>query len=183
MRSTKHPPSGDSLPDIFKQYYAPLVLFAFKITGDQGAAEDIVTDSFIGLWGRSQDLGPVQSVKSYLYTTARNRSLTWIKRQNREKKRIQTAALLEDDFQQSAQESMIYAETMRGIYNAMDRLPRQCRKVFFKYYIEGKKVPEIAAELNISVSSVRTHRNRGIELLQKALLTGLIWVVGMLEGL
>jgi RNA polymerase sigma-70 factor (ECF subfamily) len=111
-----------------------------------------------------------------LYTAARNRSLTWIRRNKRENERNKAALSFEEEFENTALENMIYAETMGKIYTAMDRLPPQCKKVFILHYIEGKKIAEIAEELKISISSVRTHRGRGIDLLQKALLSLLIWM-------
>ena len=66
---------------------------------------------------------------------------------------------------------------MAKIFAAMDKVPTQCREVFVKHFIEGKKVAEIAEEMNISVGTVKTHKVRGINLLQKSLLGLLVWFV------
>jgi RNA polymerase sigma-70 factor (family 1) len=168
--------SETSFTAIFNQYYAPLVLYTYRITDNQAAAEDIVGEAFISLWNKRTSIDEIHSLKAYLYTAARNRSLTWIRKNNRENERNKAALSFEEEFENTALENMIYAETMGKIYTAMDRLPPQCKKVFILHYIEGKKIAEIAEELKISISSVRTHRGRGIDLLQKALLSLLIWM-------
>jgi RNA polymerase sigma factor (sigma-70 family) len=52
----------------------------------------------------------------------------------------------------------------------MEKLPRQCKKVFTLHYVEGKKISEIAEELKISIGTANTHKFRGIHLIKKALL-------------
>ena len=170
-----------SFTTIFNQYYSPLVLYTYRITDNQAVAEDIVEEAFISLWNKRSSIDEINSLKAYLYTIARNRSLTWIRKNKRENERNKTAISLEEEFENTALENMIYSETMGKIYTAMDRLPPQCKKVFILHYIEGKKIAEIAEELKISISSVRTHRGRGIDLLQKALLGISIWVLTALS--
>src|SRR5580704_12344030 len=72
---------------IFKQFYSPLVLYAFRMTEDQYAAEDIIENAFISLWKKRNSLSEIRSLKSYLYTIARNGCLSWIRKNKREKSR------------------------------------------------------------------------------------------------
>ena len=171
MDSRFHSPlDTQAFEELFLAYHARLVLYTYRITDDQSAAEDIVTDVFINLWNKRENLDNIQSLKAYLYTSARNRSLTWLHRVKREQERYTRAAELENIVAPPAIENMIYVETLAKIYAAMEHLPNRCRSVFILHFIEGKKIAEIAAELNISISSVRTHKGRSIELLQKLLL-------------
>jgi RNA polymerase sigma-70 factor (family 1) len=155
---------------IFNEFYAPLVLYAFRITEDQHAAEDIVENAFISLWNKRNSLAEIRSLNSYLYTIARNGCLSWIRKNRREKSRYKMINPVEEGFERTALESMIYSETMAKIYSAMDKLPPQCKRVFILHYIEGKKIAEIAEELKISIGTVKTHKVRGIDSLQKSLL-------------
>src|SRR5580704_4345040 len=70
---------------IFNQFYAPLVLYAYRITDDQNAAEDIVENAFINLWKKRSSLSEIRSLNSYLYTIARNGCLSWLRKNKREK--------------------------------------------------------------------------------------------------
>ncbi len=41
---------------IFNKFYAQLVLYAYRITDDQNAAEDIIENAFISLWNKRNSL-------------------------------------------------------------------------------------------------------------------------------
>lgn len=166
----------------FHQFHAPLVLFTFRIVNDQAAAEDIVEDAFVVLWDKRKSLSNIKSLKSYLYTIARNRALYWIRQNKRHVQQCEISAYFNETSERTALDNLVYAETMAGIYAAMDRLPRQCKKVFILHYIEGKNMKEIAEELKITVGTVKTHKVRGIALMQKGLL-GLIAGMSMLLNL
>jgi RNA polymerase sigma-19 factor, ECF subfamily len=162
--------------EFYLSYHATLTLFAYRITDNQGAAEDIAEEVFISLWNKWDTLSEIQSLKAYLYASVRNKCLTWLRKTKRESERYKIIGSTEEKTEEIILESMIYSETMSRIYAAMNKLPGQCKKVFILYYIEGKKVSEIAEELKISISSVRTHKGRSIELLKKGL--GLfLWLV------
>jgi RNA polymerase sigma-70 factor (ECF subfamily) len=154
----------------FHEHYNALVLFAFRFTDELAAAEDIATESFVMLWRKRDSLGIVKSFRSYLYAITRNASLDWLRINKREKTQYRIAASLEPASEATVLEEMIHFESMKGIMTAMERLPKQCRKVFVLHYLEGKKLSEIAKELKISIGTVYTHKYRSIDLLQKALL-------------
>jgi RNA polymerase sigma-70 factor (family 1) len=153
---------------IFDEYYAPLVLYAFKITDDQLAAEVIIEDAFINLWNKRRSFNEIKSLKAYLYTIARNGCLSWVRKNKRETERNKSLTFTQE-FDKTALESMIYAETMKRVYDALDKLPKRIRQVFIMHYIEGKKISEIAQELGISIGTVKTHKQRGIDILQRLL--------------
>ncbi len=176
-RPSGHKNSSDEFSSIFNQYYASLVLYAYRLTDNQSAAEDIAEDAFVNLWKKGNSLNQIQSIKAYLYTIARNGCLLWMKQNKREITRNKVAAVLDGSFQRTALENMIFSETMAHIYMAIDKLPNQCRKVFVLHFIEGKKLSEIAEELKISVGTAKTHKIRGIGILRKALLTILYWAI------
>jgi len=156
--------------EIFNEYYAPLILYAYRITDNHAGAEDIVEETFISLWNKRGSLSEINSLKAYLFTITRNGSLSWIRRNKRQNARNQAASSISQSFDPTALETLIYSEMMSKIYAAMEKLPRQCKKVFTLHYIEGKKISEIAEELKISVGTVNTHKFRGIHLLQKAII-------------
>lgn len=132
-------------------------------------AEDIVEDLFVKLWNKMGEISTIHSIKSYLYTMARNGALTWIEKNKNERARYQNLSVITDQHEDKILDNMIYAEMMAKIYSAMEKLPEQCRRVFTLHYIEGKKISEIAQELKISTGSVFTHKYRGLQMVQKAI--------------
>ena len=70
------------IDETFKYYYRPLCLYVLHYVHDTDIAEDIVQDSFSILWEKLSISGAeIENVKAYLYTTARNRSLDYLKKE------------------------------------------------------------------------------------------------------
>jgi len=65
---------------------------------------------------------------------------------------------------------------MARLHEAIYQLPPQCRTIFLKLYIEGKSIAETADELQLTASTIRNQKARGIKLL-RVKLTGLWFVV------
>ncbi|WP_276504915.1 RNA polymerase sigma factor [Terrimonas pollutisoli] len=73
---------------------------------------------------------------------------------------------------------IVSAETMRLLYSAIGELPPECRKVF-RLLLTGKKV---AAELlQISTSTVKAQKARGIILLRKNMGPSVLFILYLLE--
>jgi RNA polymerase sigma factor (sigma-70 family) len=64
---------------------------------------------------------------------------------------------------------LIRSETLREILSAIHSLPTECSKVFRMMYIEGKSIKETAEALQLSPSTVKTQKKRGIDALRKGL--------------
>lgn len=58
---------------------------------------------------------------------------------------------------------------MHQVYTALQTLPPKCGQVFRMYYLEEKSLQEIADELDLSLSTVKSQKGRAIELLRKKL--------------
>ncbi len=154
---------------IFNENYAKVVLYASRFTDCQAAAEDIAEDTFIKFWGKANSSMEIHSPESYIYSIARNVCISWINDNKKRTARNSKAVTINKDFEITALESMIFAETISKVYSALDKLPIQCKRVCILHFVQGKEIFEIAEELGISVGTVYTHKYRGIALLQKLL--------------
>ena len=156
---------------IFGEYYSALCLYAFRITKDQTAAEDIVEESFIKIWERREDFFHINVLRSFLYTTVRNASINWRKQHQRQQNLLQNEYAFLLGNADSKLENMIIAELFRDLYTAIEKLPAQSRQVISMHYFDGKKTSEIAKELDISPAHASTQKKRGLVLLRKLLPT------------
>lgn len=134
----------------FKTYFHPLTYFAYKLTGDQPAAEDIVTESFVKLWDNRQKMTTLYAVKSFLYSFVRNACIDFLRSQKRLVANQQTMRFLGEETETTILHHMIEAETTHELYTALESLPPKCRQVFSLFYLHGKELKEIAREMNIS---------------------------------
>lgn len=63
----------------------------------------------------------------------------------------------------------IEAETLNRVYLALNTLPPKCGQVFRLYYLQEKPLAEIAGELNLSLSTVKSQKRRALLLLKQRL--------------
>lgn len=154
---------------VFNHTYPGLVYFAQNIINDQHAAQDIVQECFIRVWEKDIAFDSLSHLKSYLYTAVRNQCTDWLRK---EKRNLMTFHNSEQDngkTEHSALHAMIEAETLQQVYLALNSLPLQCRRIFELLYIHGKTAKEAAEILDLSISTIKTQKARGIKILQEKL--------------
>jgi RNA polymerase sigma-70 factor (family 1) len=155
--------------DVFKEYYGRLSYFAFQFVNDKSVAEDFVQDAFVAYWDCKKNVAEhPHAIKDFLYSAVRNSSLNFLKR-----KKVQDRYFFlrnEEKFEnEKVLETMIQAEAMANLHQAISQLPESCKKVFLLAYFQGLSNPEIAQELDISINTVRNHKYNGLKILRSHL--------------
>ena len=101
---------GDTggLEELISLYKCGLLRFIYGYVKDTGLAEDILTDVFMALYYkrsfREQDGA---TLKTYLYTIARNKSLNLLKKQKR-RKEVSLETLNENGNSEAERKAQIY---------------------------------------------------------------------------
>ncbi len=151
---------------LFENYYASLVIFAETYVKDEEKARDIVQDVFLILSDRKEIFKSIDNLKSYLYTAVKNRSLKFLKHE-KVKDKYQKHVLYTSDFsEEEFSNKVLIEEAYRQLYLSIEKLPPQTQRVY-KLALKGLKNQEIADELNISIETVKTHKQTGKKQLQK----------------
>lgn len=140
---------------MYLHLFKGLALISVKYVQDVYIAEELVQDIFIKVWEQPHTVNGVIHLKSYLYKAVVNSSLNYLARQKNLKEHHERIARnMEDvDIQRAYEEQ----EMKVLIYQEIDRLPDQCKKVFKMSRFEGLKYREIAVLLNISERTVENH--------------------------
>lgn len=149
----------------FERFYPSLLLFAKKFLKKPETCEDIVSECFFTIWNKREMFKDEQHLKSYLYKAVYNNCLKANRLRINEE--LGDPAEAADDFDYSSE--LIKSETMRLLYQAIDRLPAQCKQVFTQLYVEGNTVRETADAMGIAVSTVKAQKARGLQLLRAKL--------------
>lgn len=153
----------------FNLHFAPLTWVAQSILKKNEVAEDVVEDSFVKLWERRDLIANSTALKAYLYTTVRNACIDLIRKERSKALYIKEANFTLEKNDVSVIHKIIEAETFNVISSAMESLPTECGRIFRMYYVEGKALKEIANELKLSISTVKTQKGRALLLLKKKL--------------
>lgn len=151
---------------LFKDYYVSLVMYAMHYVC-QEEAEDIVQDLIMSIWEKSLCFPSPLSFQSFLYTSIKNRSFNYIKHKKAESNylnHLQYQSYIEDRETYDVMEEEIY----RIFFNVIDNLPSRCREIF-KLHLEGKKEEEIASLLHVSLSTVKSQKQKAFHRLKDKL--------------
>ena len=156
---------GNSFDFFFRQYYTALCYFANSILHNEEEAKDIVQDSFIKLWDSQTITERSETVKSFLYTTVRNKCVDLL----RKKKVIQKAKLQlvknnESDFEYF--DEVAFAEMIRQLEGYLAELPEKVQQIIKLYYVDEKKYHEIASEINSTPEAVRKQKMRMLKIIR-----------------
>lgn len=151
---------------IFKQYYRQLCSFAFGFMKQTDDAEEIVQDVFVNLWKNKDSLHITVSLKAYLFLSVRNACLNKLKHiKIREQYKQFNQDKLNNSFD-DVQKSVESDETEQAIWKAIDKMPKERRKVFVLSRFDGLSYKEIAEKLNISTKTVENQISAALKFLR-----------------
>ncbi len=161
--------NGESIDfnDFFKENFAVFSSFAFRYIPDPDVCEDIVQEVFITFWQQKKVFPNIISVKAYFYTLIRNMCLNHIKH-NLVKQKYSLENQSEIESTDFFLEGVLRKEANGIIYDEINKLPLMEKKVLLLSLKEYSN-EQIANELNIKLTTVRTHKSRAYQVLRKRL--------------
>ena len=154
--------------NIFRQYYLPLYIYALSITHKQEIAEEVVQDLFYTWWRDREKMQITHSLKSYLYTAVKNKSLQHIKHNNvREQYRKMVLHIKHNTQSTTPQQELEQQELETILNNALSKLPERQLMIFTLHRFEAKKYKEIAEMLSLSVKTIEAEMSKVYQTLRK----------------
>lgn len=162
---------GDSysFEQIFRKFYPSLCFFAQHFVGNHDDAEDVIEELFVKLWKKHPQFETEQHLKAFLYRSAKNACLDFIKLSERSGARNTLFADERGYSEEGYLNEIIRAEIIAEVFHAIESLPPQCNKIIAMSYVDGKTNQEIADELNLSVQTVKNQKGRGLAMLKQRL--------------
>ena len=165
--------NGDKiiLKDFFHANYPVFSSYAASFVSDTNQCQDIVQDTFIKFWRNKNTFHNIFSVKAFFYKSIRNSCLDCIKHE-KVKEKFVDYHINQNNPAQYSWEEVIEKEAYSIVYQEISKLPEKQKEVLL---LALKEIPnkEIAKELGITISTVKTHKARAYKVLRKKL-NGLI---------
>jgi RNA polymerase sigma-70 factor (ECF subfamily) len=158
--------TGDilALKVLHDRYYYQLFLYTRKLFHNNQGNEEAVSDCFIKIWTKRHEIEIERSVKAYLFLMVRNNMIDILRKS---RGIIQLEDLRSLDLPD--EETNVELDQFSRLYEAMERLPKQRRKILELAVFESLKYTQIAAKLNISVNTVKTQMGRAYRFLKEEL--------------
>lgn len=123
--------------------------FILKSIKNEMIARDIVQETYLKVWNKHEEIDK-DKAKTYLFRTAYNCMLDWIKK---DKRQIDIETISEIETQQSPFEF----DTANIINQALDELPEIQKNVVLLRDYEGYNYAEIATITNLTESQVKVY--------------------------
>jgi len=145
------------IQNLYERYAGDVRRFALYLCGNVAMADEITSDTFVRAWMASDRIRQ-PTVKSYLFTIARNTYLDLMRRAARHTQLDENMP----DTRISAQTHMEERAAVQAVLAALQQLPEIDRTVLLMRALDEMPYEEIAEALEISVVSakVKVHRAR-----------------------
>lgn len=152
--------------------FPSLVRFAYAFVKNKEIAEEVVSDVMIKVWEQRRSLNQISDLKSYLYVSAKNTAINYLKKRHAESvidiDELKVWLKADD---QTPEEIFISSEHFRKIHQAINELPPRCKMIYKLIKEDGFKYQEAAAILNLSIKTIEAQMAIAVKKLYEALIT------------
>lgn len=152
-----------------RQHLRALTFHAYQLCRSKEVAEDIVSETFTKLWQAKANFETETNIKAFLYITARNACLDYVRSAQRRRGSQQDE--LDEGLVNPGTDPLthlIHAELIQSVVEEIARLPERQGEVFRMTYLEGLNTDEICAQLGITPNAVFLARKKAIAAIRKA---------------
>jgi RNA polymerase sigma-70 factor, ECF subfamily len=154
---------------IFKDYYNPLVNFINSYLGNIEDSKEVVQNVFFKLWENKDSLQFQISLKGYIYQSAKNAMIDYIRANKRHKGHLDVDDAIEQKIVDSNSEELDPFVIRSEIENLISQLKPKNREIFELSKFEGLTYEEISDYLKISKRTVEDNISRTMSFLKENL--------------
>jgi len=167
---------ADAFRVLVERHSRPLFRLAFRMTGNEQDAEDIVQDTFLRAYRRIEKFDERASFGTWLYRITVNCSLDLVRARKRRSEQSGSANPEMDDLIQSLPASSPTPDRMamsgqakQRIAEAMEELSASERTAFVLRHFEGMCIDEVSRVLGCRPGAARHCVFRAVQKLRRAL--------------
>lgn len=142
--------------EVYNRFASPLKDFIAILIRNEEDAKELNHDVFLSLWADRDKIVPEKGIKRFLFMRAKNLAMNYFDRKKVKDKYI-SFCNRNVDYDFAPDQYIIGDETKILIEIALKGMSERKRAIFKMKYEQGKSVEEIAAELNLSQSTVRNN--------------------------
>ncbi len=155
--------------EAYNDYFEVICRFLNYYTRDYQAIEEVVQDVFVVLWEEYEGKD-IQYIKTFLYNSARNRMLNYLRDKENHTVLLEKWARIELEKSEAADcvdRELFY----RLLQAAVESLPEKCKEIFILSREEQLSYKEIAQVKEISVKTVENQMGIALKKIRQYLTT------------
>jgi RNA polymerase sigma-70 factor (family 1) len=154
--------------ELYERYWKRLLVRANLLLNAHEDAEELIHDIFVDLWVRRDSLDIRHTFHTYIAAALQYGCFRVMA--NRKRKRMaQVQGDLPETEDFGTQQWLDFEYLRRELETAVSALPEKCQLVFRLSREKGLSDKEIAKELDVSLNTVRTHKQRALYKLKTSL--------------
>jgi RNA polymerase sigma-70 factor (ECF subfamily) len=147
--------------DLYRRYAGVAYGLAFRLTGQQMLAQDVVHDAFMAIWRAPEAFDPGRGAfRSFFLSLVHHRAVDVVRREQRLRDRSERAANLEpltvEDHAEDVADRDYLRVRAKEVREALGSLSDVQRQVLQMAYFSGMTQAQIAEELGIPLGTVKT---------------------------
>lgn len=156
---------------IYDLYWRQLLIDANKVIQDKAVAEDIVQETFIGLWNNRENASEIQSIRAYLKSSVRHACIKHIQRHINRYNFVELLPEILDKVlsEYNTLDKLYVEEIENSISKSINTMSPKIREVFELSRYQSKNRQEIANQLGISPETVKKHIQKALEIIKRDL--------------
>ncbi|MEP6758825.1 MAG: sigma-70 family RNA polymerase sigma factor [Actinomycetota bacterium] len=160
--------------ELYRRYASQAYGLAYRVTGQQILAQDVVHDAFLALWRAPEAFDSSRgSFRTFFLSMVHHRGVDLVRREQRLRARTEKAANLEpvadEDPADAVADAGYLSVRRKEVREAMTELPAAQQQVLQMAYFDGKTQVQIAEELDIPLGTVKTRTLAAMRKLRVAL--------------
>lgn len=154
---------------VFRKHYSGMCGYVSRYIDDPDQAEEIVQEVFYNFWNKRTDIHITGSLESYLFRSARNSSLNYIKHLKVRHEYVMAREVLLKEEESRTTDEIVELELHQKIDECIEQLPAERQRIFKMSRFDGLKNKEIAEKLDISIKTVEAQMGKALKYLRENL--------------
>ena len=151
--------SAHPVESLYHDHHSWLTGWLRRRLGCPDSAADLAQDTFIRVLSAREPAAIIEP-RAFLTTLAKRVLFNHYRRQDLERAYLETLAQMPEMLAPSEEDKAIILQTLIELDQLLDGLPRLVKRAFLLAQVDGLTYPQIAAELGISVATVKRHLHK-----------------------
>lgn len=173
--------SAQAFTEVFYRYNRLLYALSYRYFKSSAEAEDAVQFTFMKLWEQREHFDYQTGVRSLLFTILKHYILNELRHRNvvfeKHYEMAQQGEEADDSFLRNLEEK----ELRDHLRTAINKLPPQKQKICLLKIEQGLSNQEIAEQMQITISTVKSHYTQAIKMLRSEIeplimLLNILWI-------
>lgn len=157
---------GDAaaLEELYRRHRDWVVALAWRFTGSQDDALDVLQETFAGFFGQFPGFALTGQLRSYLYPVVKHRCISLF----RQRKKVVSLEAARERGLEAAVE-LRWEPATGDFARLLERLPEEQREVVRLRFGLGFKLHEIAESMDVALGTVKSRLHNALKSLRKSL--------------